>query len=202
MAFGGEEPRPGALAFEERVGRDGGAVHDALGRREQPGAFEPEPPGQQRQPLQHAERGVLRRRGHLRQHRRPARVDRDEIGKRPPDIDADAVHRLSPSPAPRERVAAGYSPRTGEGISRAPHPHPPAASRRAPPSPSVRERGLSAPAVVTNPLSTSRSTAAESRFPGVPQPPPPPDSSTSRSPGRITRPVSLVLIGRGSLLPE
>ncbi len=93
MAFGGEEAEPCALAFEERVGRDRGAVDDALGRREQRGAFEAEPPGQPSEAVEDAERRVVRGRGHLGEHRRAARVDRDEIGKRAADIDADAVHR-------------------------------------------------------------------------------------------------------------
>jgi CheY-like chemotaxis protein len=50
---------------------------------------------------------------------------------------------------------------------------------------------------VTKPLSRSAAIAAGSRWVGSPQPPPPPDSSTSTSPGRISMPVSLVLIGRG-----
>ncbi len=50
---------------------------------------------------------------------------------------------------------------------------------------------------VTNPFSMSRAMASGSRSAGSPQPPPPPDSSTSTSSGRITRPISLVLIARG-----
>jgi hypothetical protein len=50
---------------------------------------------------------------------------------------------------------------------------------------------------VTKPFSTSSLIAAESRRAASPQPPPPPDSRTRRSPGRITRPVSLVLMARG-----
>ena len=46
MPLGGEEPEPGPLAFQERVGRDRGAVDDAVGRREEGGALEPEAPGQ------------------------------------------------------------------------------------------------------------------------------------------------------------
>ena len=42
MAFGGEEAEAGALAFEQRVGRDGRAVHDAVGLRQQRGAVEAE----------------------------------------------------------------------------------------------------------------------------------------------------------------
>src|SRR5262249_22212693 len=81
-----------------------------------------------------------------------------------------------------------------------PHsPHPPTPPARAPPSPAVRERGFG---TVTKPVSTSAAQAWGLRLFGSPQPPPPPDSSMSRSPGRITRPVSLVLIGRGGLLPE
>ena len=48
-----------------------------------------------------------------------------------------------PSPASRERVAAGFSPRTGEG-SRSEALTLPALARWAPPSPAVRERGYCA----------------------------------------------------------
>src|SRR4051812_24848935 len=44
---------------------------------------------------------------------------------------------------------------------------------------------------VTNPFATSSAVAAGSCSLGSPQPPPPPDLRTRRSPGRITRPVSL-----------
>ena len=40
MAFGGKQAEAGALAFEQRVGRDGRAVHDAVGLRQQRGAVE------------------------------------------------------------------------------------------------------------------------------------------------------------------
>src|SRR5260370_39142359 len=63
-------------------------------------------------------------------------------------------------------------------------------------------RGNHCPSLVTNPLSISLASSSAVRLAGSPQPPPPPDSRTKRSPGRITMPVSLVLIGRGSALPE
>src|SRR5204863_6616101 len=53
-----------------------------------------------RQAVEYAERGILGGRGHLGEHRRPALIDRDEIGKRSADIDADAVHHPHPNPPP------------------------------------------------------------------------------------------------------
>ena len=111
VPLGGQEPEPGALAFEERVGRDRRAVDDAVGRPEEGRAFEPEPPGQLREAVEDAERGVLRGRGHLGEHRRATLVDRDKVGKRPADIDPDAVHDPHPNPPPlagRERHQASY----------------------------------------------------------------------------------------------
>ena len=49
----------------------------------------------------------------------------------------------------------------------------------------------------TNPLVTSRSRAAGSRFAGSPQPPPPPNSILNTSPGRIAMPTSFVFSTRG-----
>jgi hypothetical protein len=37
MAFGGQQPDPGAVVLEERVGRDRGAVDDPLGSSQQCG---------------------------------------------------------------------------------------------------------------------------------------------------------------------
>src|SRR5439155_25968964 len=141
----------------------------------------------------------LRGRGHLGEGRYPRRIDRDQIGEGAADIDADAVHgsarRNSPSPALRERVPEGAARRRVR-VFGCVHPHPPTPSARVPPSPASRERGWStpSPAFVTKPFATSHSIAVGSRVAGSPQPPSPPDSRTSRSPGRITRPTSLVLI--------
>jgi hypothetical protein len=77
--------------FEERVGRDSRAVDDALSLRQQRREFEAERIGQQPQPVKDADRGVLWGRRNLGKGRPPKIVDRDEIGKRPADIDADAV---------------------------------------------------------------------------------------------------------------
>src|SRR5205085_8757364 len=144
--------------------------------------------------------------GHLRESCDAGRVDRDEVGEGTADIDADAVHRLaarpSPSPAMRERVPERAARRRVRGFGQR-HPHPPTPAAWAPPSPAVRERGLSASSAMlfTNPFAASSAIAAGSRSAGLPQPPPPPDSRMRRSPGRITRPVSLVLIARGGWLP-
>ncbi len=70
MAFGGQEPEPGALAFEQRIGRDGRAVHDPLGLARAAPARSSQAARRAFEAVEHAERRVLRRRGHLGQGRR------------------------------------------------------------------------------------------------------------------------------------
>ena len=91
VALGGQQAEPRALVLQQRVGRHRGAVDDALGLGEQRGAAVPEPGGERGQPVEHADRRVVRGRRHLGQRRPAGRVDRDEIGKRAADIDADAI---------------------------------------------------------------------------------------------------------------
>src|SRR5207247_11414184 len=83
-------------------------------------ARQPNPPRQQRQTVEDPERGIRWRRGHLGEHRRPARIDRDEVGKRSADIYADAVH--GPHPNPPALAGEGIAsqrrlppPQAGEG---------------------------------------------------------------------------------------
>ena len=70
MAFSGEEAEAGALAFEQRVGRDGRAMHDPVGLRQQRGTVEAEAGGELFETVEHADRRVLGGRGHFRQCRR------------------------------------------------------------------------------------------------------------------------------------
>ena len=105
MTLGGQQAKLRPFVFQQRVGRDGGAVDDAVGLAEQGGAIETEAFGQPGQPVQHAERRVLRGRGHLRKRRHAGRIDRDQIGEGAADIDADAVHRLSSTQQPLSRIA-------------------------------------------------------------------------------------------------
>ena len=97
MAFGGQETQAGALAFEQRVGRDGRAVHDPVGLRQQRGAVEAEAAASCSRPSSTPSDGSCGRRRHLCERRRAALIDRDEIGKGAADIDADAVHAYTPT---------------------------------------------------------------------------------------------------------
>ena len=92
VALGGEKAHAGALALEERVGRDGGAVHDALGLGEEPGRVGAEGLGQGLDAVHHPDRRIGGRRGGFRE-RDPARViHRDGVGEGPSHVDADPVH--------------------------------------------------------------------------------------------------------------
>ena len=70
MAFSGKQAEAGALAFEQRVGRDGRAMHDPVGPGQQRGAVEAEAFGELLEPVEHADRRVSGGRGHFRQCRR------------------------------------------------------------------------------------------------------------------------------------
>ena len=75
----------------QRIGRDGGAVNDALGRAEERGPVDAERFGEQLQPGEHADGLILWGRGGLGGRDPPAVVDGDEIRERTPDVDSDAV---------------------------------------------------------------------------------------------------------------
>src|SRR5712671_147754 len=198
MALGRQQAEAGALVFEKGVGRDRRAVDDAVGLVKQRGAVEPEPVRQKPQSVEHAERRVVRGRGHLRQCGNAGRVDRDEIGEGAADIDADAVHAIRSEPL-TTRPGEGREPLFSLGAVEgwiAAFAGKPIERRR------VWIESHSCTPLLTNPFATSSAVSAGSRWAGSPQPPPPPDSRTSRSPGRITSPTSLVLMARGGWLPE
>lgn len=92
MAFGGEQSHLRSLALEEGVGRDRGAVDDALGPFEQRPAVETHGLGQTREALEDAERLIGGGRGSLGVEEATLFVDRDEIGEGAADVDADADH--------------------------------------------------------------------------------------------------------------
>src|SRR5213079_193676 len=66
--------------------------HNAIGLRKEGGSIDADTVSKRREPVEDAERGIFRCRGHLGERRQPACVDRDEIGKGAADINADAVH--------------------------------------------------------------------------------------------------------------
>ena len=90
MPFGGEQAEPRALALEQRIGRDGGAVDDALGRAEERSAIDSERCGKQLQSLQNADRLVPWGRCGFCGRDSTRVVDGDEIGERAADVDSDA----------------------------------------------------------------------------------------------------------------
>jgi hypothetical protein len=91
MALGGQEADRGALALEQRVGRDGRSVHDRLGQGEQPVQVGAELGGQESEPVDQTQRRVGRRRGALGDDERAELVDRDQVGEGAADVDADPV---------------------------------------------------------------------------------------------------------------
>jgi hypothetical protein len=66
-------------------------VHDRLGLGEQPAEVGADLGGQEREPVDQAQRRVGRRRGALRDRESTALVDRDEIGEGAADVDTDPV---------------------------------------------------------------------------------------------------------------
>ena len=105
MAFGRQQPDPRALVLEQRVGRDRRAVHDALG------LARAAPRGRSRASRARARARRARRarvvgvEGTLARVALPDIVDRDKIGKRAADIDADRGTSGQPlhQPLPRKR---------------------------------------------------------------------------------------------------
>ena len=109
MAFGGEHAHLRALALEQRIGRDRGAVDDALGIAQQLAPRRAEPARQLVQPLEQAEPGIRRRGRGLGAGRLSVRVDRHQVGEGAADVDADDVaHAASPASVtrPARRSAA------------------------------------------------------------------------------------------------
>jgi len=66
-------------------------VHDRFGLAEQPAQIGGQLSGQEREPVDQAERRVRRRRGALGDRESAAPVDRDEIGEGAADVDADPI---------------------------------------------------------------------------------------------------------------
>ena len=97
MAFGRQQADSRPLALQEHVGRDRGAVDDALGFGQQRCALATEPGSEQPQPIENPDRGIIRRRRELFECRPAIIVDRHEIGKGAADIDADAIHPRAPN---------------------------------------------------------------------------------------------------------
>jgi hypothetical protein len=66
-------------------------VHDRLGLAEQPAQIGGELGGQEREPVDQAQRRVGRRRGALGDRESAALVDRDEVGEGAADVDTDPI---------------------------------------------------------------------------------------------------------------
>jgi len=66
-------------------------VHDRLGLTEQPGEIGGKLGGQEREPVDQAQRWVGRRRGALGDRQSAALVDQNEIGEGAADVDADPI---------------------------------------------------------------------------------------------------------------
>ena len=92
VALRGEQADPGALVLEQCVGCDRGAVHDALGLREQGRRREVEEIGQAVEPGHHADRRVFGCRGDLCQCGAAGVIHRDQVGEGAADVDADLQH--------------------------------------------------------------------------------------------------------------
>ena len=92
VALGGEQTDLGALVFEQRVGGDRGAMHDALGLREQLAGREVQEFGQTVEAGHHADRRVFGGGRGLCQCGVAAVVHRDQVGEGAADVDADLQH--------------------------------------------------------------------------------------------------------------
>jgi len=66
-------------------------VHDRVRLAEEPAQIGGKLGGQEREPVDQAQRGVGRRRGALGDRESPALVDEDEIGEGAADVDADPI---------------------------------------------------------------------------------------------------------------
>jgi hypothetical protein len=66
-------------------------VHDRLGLLEEPVKVRAELGGEEREPVDQAERRIRRRRRALGDGERAALVDRDQVGEGTADVDTDAV---------------------------------------------------------------------------------------------------------------
>jgi hypothetical protein len=93
MTFGRQQSDPGAVALDQGIGCNRGAVDDAFGLGQQRRAPAAELSRQPLEPVENADRGVAGSRGNLLQGRPAEIVDCDEIGEGAADIDADAVYR-------------------------------------------------------------------------------------------------------------
>jgi hypothetical protein len=91
VALGRQQADLGAFALEQRVGGDGRAVDDRFRLGEEPAQIGGELRGQERKPVDEPDRRVGRRRGALGDREGALRVDRDEVGERAADVDADPV---------------------------------------------------------------------------------------------------------------
>src|SRR5207253_2413813 len=110
VARGRQQADPRALALEEGVGGDRGAVDHALGLAEERRHVVAERPREQLEALQHALRGVGRRRGGLGERDAAGVVDRDQVREGPADVDADPVHGSAPPRAPAPALSSGHDP--------------------------------------------------------------------------------------------
>ena len=121
VALGGQHGHLRTLAFQQRVGRDRGAVDDAFRAREQVLQRQAQPIRQHAEAVDHALALVRGGGGRLGERRHAVRGDADHVGESAADVDADAIgaHR-SPSSASRARAA-------GSRFSGGPHPPPPPA---------------------------------------------------------------------------
>ena len=137
MALGGQQRDLGALALQQRVGRNRGAMHQALGRRQHLRAREVQPARELFQPRHDADRLIRGRRRRLCKHGAPGLIDGDEVGEGAADVNSDREH-CSATPLRRsvdEALLARRAARaSADRLAGGPHPPPPAerTSRQSP----------------------------------------------------------------------
>jgi hypothetical protein len=93
MAFGGEQRHSGALALQQRVGRNRGAMNQALGRGQHVRARNVQPQRQFFQPRHDADRLVGRRGRRFCKHGAPGLVRGHQVGIGSADVNSDCEHR-------------------------------------------------------------------------------------------------------------
>ena len=103
-AVGGEQPRHRAVALDQRVVRDRGAVHERLDAPEEDVERQTLPSRELVEPFDDRERAVLgRAEALLEQH--AFGLEQGEVGEGPADVDADAPAHAALSPPSRGAAA-------------------------------------------------------------------------------------------------
>ena len=92
VAAGGEQADPRAFSLDQGVRGDRGPVDEPVRLGQQRGQIPPQLPGEQSQPLDDAARGIVGGGRRFGQGDPSGLIDRDEVGERPSDVDADPKH--------------------------------------------------------------------------------------------------------------